>query len=148
MGAQYEPNWNALFAKYKQEFPELAAEYERVLGGKAEGWMGAEPAEVSRRTRAGGDAHRGNTVMNAYREAGAGADWAERRILSTSTKTMIKDSGNFHLDASGQNVSSACASLACAPLVNGMAAHGGRDSLWSTFFVFRTTASRRFGWRR
>jgi transketolase len=43
-GAEAEAAWNALFAKYKQEFPAEAAEIERRFSGKLpEGWEAALP---------------------------------------------------------------------------------------------------------
>ena len=38
-GKKYEQEWNDLFARYKKEYPELAAEFERVQSGVlAAGW--------------------------------------------------------------------------------------------------------------
>jgi transketolase len=43
-GAQVEADWNALFAKYKQDFPTEAQEIERRVSGKLpEGWSAALP---------------------------------------------------------------------------------------------------------
>lgn len=43
-GAQVEQEWNALFAKYKAEFPAEAAEIERRFSGKLpQGWEAALP---------------------------------------------------------------------------------------------------------
>ena len=56
--------------------------------------------------------------------------------LSTSTKTVIKDSPNFHLDPTGQNIFFGVREFGMCAIVNGMAAHGGVIPYGSTFFVF------------
>ncbi len=134
-GEKAESDWNALFAKYRKEFPELAAEYERVQAGRLkDGWeqslpkFPADSKPVATRTA-------GNTVMNAIAKQvpeliGGAAD------LSSSTKTVVKDSKNFHLDATGQNVYYGVREFGMCAMVNGMAAHGGVIPYGSTFFVF------------
>ena len=134
-GEKAESDWNALFAKYRKEYPELAAEYERVQAGRLkDGWeqslpkFPADSKPVATRTA-------GNTVMNAIAKQvpeliGGAAD------LSSSTKTVVKDSKNFHLDATGQNVYYGVREFGMCAMVNGMAAHGGVIPYGSTFFVF------------
>lgn len=134
-GARYEQLWNELFAKYKQEFPELAAQFERTHAGQLkDGWrdslpkFGADTKPVATRSA-------GNTVMNAFAKnvpelLGGAAD------LSSSTKTVIKDSANFHLDAKGQNIYYGVREFGMCAMVNGMAVHGGVIPYGSTFFVF------------
>jgi transketolase len=134
-GAKEESDWNALFASYKKQFPDLAAEFERVQEGRLrDGWeqslpqFPADSKPIATRTA-------GNTVMNALAKyvpelIGGAAD------LSTSTKTVIKDSPNFHLDAKGQNIYFGVREFGMCAAVNGMAAHGGVIPYGSTFFTF------------
>jgi transketolase len=134
-GAKEESDWNARFANYKKSFPEVAAEFERVQEGRLkDGWeqslpqFPADGKPVATRTA-------GNTVMNALVKyvpelLGGAAD------LSTSTKTVIKDSGNFHLDPKGQNIFFGVREFGMCAAVNGMAAHGGIIPYGSTFFCF------------
>jgi transketolase len=134
-GAQEESDWNALFAKYKKEFPDVAAEFERVQEGRlADGWeqnlpkFPADGKPVATRNA-------GNTVMNALAKTvpeliGGAAD------LTSSTKTVIKDSGNFHLDPTGRNIFFGVREFGMCAAVNGMAVHGGLIPYGSTFFVF------------
>jgi transketolase len=134
-GAKEESDWNAIFANYKKAFPEQAAEYERVQEGRLkDGWeqslpqFPADSKPVATRTA-------GNTVMNAFTKyvpelLGGAAD------LSTSTKTVIKNSGNFHLDPTGQNIFFGVREFGMCAAVNGMAAHGGIIPYGSTFFCF------------
>jgi transketolase len=134
-GAKVESDWNATFAKYRTAFPEQAAEFERVQEGRLkDGWEQSLPQfpatskPVATRTA-------GNTVMNAFVKyvpelLGGAAD------LSTSTKTVIKDSQNFHLDPTGQNIYFGVREFGMCAMVNGMAAHGGIIPYGSTFFCF------------
>jgi transketolase len=134
-GAKYESDWNALFAKYKQQFPELAAEYERVFAGKLpSGWEASIPKfPVGSKPIATRVA--GGNVLNAIAQKvpeiiGGAAD------LSTSTKTTIKDSPSFHVDPNGRNIFFGVREFGMCAFVNGMAAHGGLIPYGSTFFVF------------
>jgi len=134
-GAKEESDWNALFAKYKKEFPDLAAEFERVQEGRLkDGWEQTLP-KFPGDSRPIATRSAGNTVMNAFAKAvpeiiGGAAD------LSTSTKTLIKDSKNFHIDPTGQNIYYGVREFGMCAMVNGMAAHGGVIPYGSTFFVF------------
>jgi transketolase len=134
-GAKEESDWNALFASYRKAFPEEAAEFERVQEGRLrDGWeqslprFPADGKPVATRNA-------GNTVMNALVKyvpelLGGAAD------LSTSTKTVIKDSANFHIDPKGDNIYFGVREFGMCAIVNGMAAHGGIIPYGSTFFCF------------
>ena len=134
-GAKEESDWNTLFASYRKAFPEEAAEFERVQAGRLkDGWeqslprFPADGKPVATRNA-------GNTVMNALVKyvpelLGGAAD------LSTSTKTVIKDSANFHIDPKGENIYFGVREFGMCAAVNGMAAHGGIIPYGSTFFCF------------
>ncbi len=134
-GKKYEQEWNDLFARYKKDFPELAAEFERTQAGKlAAGWekslpvFAADAKPIATRS-AGGE------VMDAIAKAvpeliGGAAD------LTTSTKTIFKDGGNFHLDPAGRNIFFGVREFGMCAAVNGMAVHGGLIPYGSTFFTF------------
>jgi transketolase len=136
-GAKYEQEWNALFAKYKAQFGEEAAELERVFDPKgrlAKGWEASLPVfkatDKPVATRVAG-----NVVMNAIAAKvpeliGGAAD------LSTSTKTIFKDGGNIHVDPAGRNIFFGVREFGMCAMVNGMAQHGGVIPFGSTFFVF------------
>jgi transketolase len=49
---------------------------------------------------------------------------------------VIKDGGNFHLDATGKNIYFGVREFGMCAAVNGMAAHGGIIPYGSTFFCF------------
>ena len=134
-GAKYEAEWNDLFAKYSKEFPELAAQFERTQAGKLpDGWeksltvFPADSKPVATRTA-------GNTIMNSFAKVlpevlGGAAD------LTASTKTILKDGGNFHVEPTGRNLFFGVREFAMCAMVNGMAVHGGVIAYGSTFFVF------------
>ncbi len=134
-GAEFEKEWNALFAAYKSKFPELAAEFERTQAGKLkDGWEKTLPTFP-----AGGKPvatrNAGNLVMNAFAKEvpeliGGAAD------LTASTKTILKDGGNFHIDPKGRNIWFGVREFGMCAAVNGMAAHGGLIPYGSTFFTF------------
>jgi transketolase len=134
-GAKVESDWNALFADYKKANPDLAAEFERVQEGRLkDGWQQGLP-QFAADSKPMATRSAGNAVMNSFAKyvpelIGGAAD------LSTSTKTVIKDSGNFHLDPKGENIYYGVREFGMCAAVNGMAAHGGVIPYGSTFFVF------------
>lgn len=150
-GAQAQGLWTARFEAYRQEFPEEAAEFERVMsGGLPEDWAldlpKWTPADKPIATRvAGGE------VMNALAKRipnflGGSAD------LNPSTNTSLKGMGDFQQaelagpgtagavggawDYSGRNVAFGVREHAMGAAVNGMAAHGGVLPFSATFLVF------------
>ncbi|HZU10999.1 MAG TPA: transketolase [Pseudacidobacterium sp.] len=133
-GKKAEAEWNALFAEYRKQYPELATEFERTQAGKLkEGWEKTIPVFPTDKPVATRNA--GNVVMNAFAKEvpeliGGAAD------LTASTKTIVKDGGNFHLDAKGVNIWYGVREFGMCAIVNGMAAHGGVIPYGSTFFVF------------
>jgi transketolase len=134
-GEKYEAEWNALFAEYAKAYPAEAEEFERVQSGKLkEGWEKSLPSYPADgkpiATRNAGQA-----VMNAFAKDvpelfGGAAD------LTASTKTILKDSANFHIDPKGRNVFFGVREFGMCAMVNGMAVHGGVIPYGSTFFVF------------
>jgi len=133
-GAGLEAEWNKLFAGYKAEFPELAAEFERTQAGRLKaGWEKAIPSFPVDKPVATRNA--GQVVMNAIYDSvpelfGGAAD------LTASTKTIFKASPHFAEDPAGRNVFFGVRELAMCAAVNGMAVHGGLRPFGSTFFVF------------
>ncbi|MFC5861463.1 transketolase [Acidicapsa dinghuensis] len=133
-GTAEEAEWNKLFAAYKAEYPELAAEFERTYHGKRkDGWEKSIPSFAT--TKAVATRNAGQIVMNAIEKDvpelfGGAAD------LTASTKTIFKDSGNFHIDPTGRNVYFGVREFAMCAAVNGIAAHGGLLPFGSTFFTF------------
>jgi transketolase len=134
-GKKYEQDWNDLFARYKKDFPELAAEFERTQAGKlAPGWEKSLPvyaadAKPLATRNAGGETM--DAIAKAVPELiGGAAD------LTSSTRTIFKESGNFHLDPAGRNIFFGVREFGMCAAVNGMAVHGGLIPFGSTFFTF------------
>jgi transketolase len=133
-GEKEEAAWNELFAKYKLANPELAAEFERTQANQRKAdWFKAIPSFPAGKPMATRNA--GGTVLNALEKTvpelfGGAAD------LTSSTKTIFKDSPSFHVDPTGRNVFWGVREFAMSAAVNGIAAHGGLVPFGSTFFVF------------
>jgi transketolase len=133
-GKKEHEAWAAKFKQYEKAYPEPAAEFDRVISSKlADGWEKKIPTFPTDKPIATRNA--GQTVMQAIENIvpelfGGAAD------LTTSTKTIFKDSPSFHVDPKGRNVYFGVREFGMMAMVNGMAAHGGLIPFGSTFFVF------------
>ena len=126
--------WEASFAEYRKAYPELGAQYDRTTSMKmADGWEKLVPTFPTDKPVATRNA--GQVVMNAIAKVvpelfGGAAD------LTSSTKTIFKDSVSFHVDPKGRNVFFGVREFGMMAAVNGIAAHGGLIPFGSTFFTF------------
>jgi transketolase len=133
-GKKVHDEWQAKFEEYTKAYPELGAEYTRTTSAKlAEGWEKQIPVFPTGKPVATRNA--GQVVMNAIANVvpelfGGAAD------LTSSTKTIFKDSPSFHVDPKGRNVFFGVREFGMMAAVNGMAAHGGLIPFGSTFFTF------------
>jgi transketolase len=133
-GKKEHEAWTAKFKEYEKTYPEPAAEFDRVIKAKlADGWEKKIPTFPTDKPIATRNA--GQSVMQAIENIvpelfGGAAD------LTTSTKTIFKDSPSFHVDPKGRNVFFGVREFGMMAMVNGMAAHGGLIPFGSTFFVF------------
>lgn len=133
-GKKEHEEWTAKFEKYKKAYPEPAEEFDRVVNGKmTDGWEKKIPTFPTDKPIATRNA--GQAVMQAIENVvpelfGGAAD------LTTSTKTIFKDSPSFHVDPKGRNVYFGVREFGMMAMVNGMAAHGGLIPYGSTFFIF------------
>ncbi len=151
MGAAAQQAWSAKFEAYRKDFPNEAAELERLIAGKLpENWAADlpqwKPSDKAIATRAAG-----GEVMNALAKhipnlIGGSAD------LNPSTNTALKGMGDFQpaesegpgtqgavggeWDYGGRNVAFGVREHAMGAAVNGMAAHGGLLPFSATFLVF------------
>ncbi|MBU2699911.1 transketolase [Sporomusaceae bacterium BoRhaA] len=134
-GQKAENDWNALFKRYIQQYPELGEALTQAISGNLpENWENNLPIyetgkKVATRSASG-------EVINAIAGVvptlfGGSAD------LSSSTKTMMKTGGNFMADDySGRNIWFGVREFAMGAELNGMALHGGVKVFGGTFFVF------------
>jgi transketolase len=126
--------WQAKFAAYKTAYPELGELYDRTTQAKlAEGWEKLIPVFPPEKPVATRNA--GQVIMNAIAKVvpeliGGAAD------LTSSTKTIFKDSPSFHVDPKGRNIFFGVREFGMMAAVNGIAAHGGLIPFGSTFFTF------------
>ena len=135
-GKEEEATWNALFAAYKTDHPELAEELELAISGKLPASYEKnipvyEPEKDKLATRASS-----GEVLNAIAQSvpalfGGSAD------LAGSNKTLIKGAGDFsRVDYAGRNIWFGVREFAMAAALNGMSLHGGLKVFAGTFFVF------------
>jgi transketolase len=133
-GAAAKAEWKEKFDAYAKAYPELGEQYSRTTAMKlAEGWEKAIPTFPTDKPVATRNA--GQVVMNAIAKIvpelfGGAAD------LTSSTKTIFKDSPSFHVDPKGRNVFFGVREFGMMAAVNGIAAHGGLIPFGSTFFTF------------
>jgi transketolase len=133
-GAKAQSEWNEKFKAYAEAYPELAAQFTRAITAKLpDGWAKSLPIFPSDKPVATRNA--GQVVLNAVAGVlpelfGGAAD------LTSSTKTIFKDSPSFKVDPKGRNVFFGVREFGMMAMVNGMAAHGGLIPFGSTFFTF------------
>lgn len=133
--AKAEEAWNKMFAEYCAKYPELKKAWDeefdldiaKPLIDDADFWAYEDKPEATRNLS--------GVVLNRLKDKvpnliGGAAD------LSPSTKTYMKDMGDFSKDDySGRNLHFGVRELAMAAIGNGMTLHGLRAFV-STFFVF------------
>ncbi len=136
-GANYQQEWDQLFAEYKTKYPEDAALLERMIDGKLpEGWEKALPTYTPESKK---DATRNQSgaTLNALAGVlpeliGGSAD------LAPSNKTLLKSSGDFQKGQyANRNVRFGVREHGMGAICNGIALHGsGLIPYGATFLVF------------
>ncbi len=138
-GIGEEQKWNSLFDSYRQNYPELAAEYEAVLQDKLpDGWEKKLPVFQPSDGKEGKMATRqaSGKVLNAIAPLlpgliGGAAD------LSPSTETNLKDFSSFtDKDPAGRNFHFGIREHAMGAILNGMALTKGIIPYGATFLIF------------
>ena len=133
-GQAAQARWHVRYESYRKAYPDLAQQYDRTTAMRlAEGWEKAIPRFPADKPMATRNA--GGSVLNAIAKTvpelfGGAAD------LTSSTKTIFKDSPSFHVDPKGRNIFFGVREFAMMAMVNGIAAHGGLIPFGSTFFTF------------
>ncbi len=134
-GARAQQDWEALFADYEHQFPDLARDWRRVMAGEIDTafvdklpiWNAGD--KEATRVAAG-------KALNVIAEhlpelVGGDAD------LSVSTNTRLKFSGSFDgQTGEGRNIHFGVREHAMGSIANGMAYHGGVRPFTATFFAF------------
>ena len=151
VAVEAEAEWNAKFAAYEKQYPELARELRQLINGELpQGWdadipqFPADAKGMATRVASG-------KVMDAISPKlpgliGGSAD------LNPSTLTELKDAGNFENPAmavgdlqgsagggwsyAGRNLQFGVREHGMGAILNGLAAHGGIIPFGATFLTF------------
>ncbi len=134
--AESRQRWLELFGRYRQEQPDLAAEFERVMAGNLpDGWQETLPRfdpgaeKISTRVAAG---HALNALAGAIPELMGGA-----ADVQSSTETHLDDYPDVaRHEWAGRSIHFGVREHAMGAIVNGVAAHGGLRPFGATFFCF------------
>lgn len=139
-GADSESRWNQLFENYRNEYPELAAEYERRMKGDLPAdWAAKSEAYIEDLQANGGKVasrKASQNALNAYGPElpeflGGSADLAGSNLtLWSGAKGISAD------DASGNYVFWGVREFGMTACMNGIALHGGFITYGATFLVF------------
>ncbi|MBI5651061.1 MAG: transketolase [Chloroflexi bacterium] len=150
-GKKSESEWNARFAAYAQQFPELAREYETIMRGELPAnWDSAIPVfpadAKGLATRASGGQVLNALAKNIPNLIGGSAD------LNPSTNTALKGLGDFMppefasgdtqgavgggFGYTGRNLHFGVREHAMGAIANGLALHGGIIPFTATFLTF------------
>jgi transketolase len=136
-GKQMQDDWENQFANYAEVYPEMAEKWEAAMSGKLpEGWDANLPSYPA-----------GSPAMATRDANGATLNTIARHIptfiggdadLSSSTKTVIKDGGDFSTgNYAGRNMEFGIREHAMGAITNGIALHGGIIKPYTaTFMVF------------
>ena len=134
-GAKAEAEWNALFAAYRETYPELAGEWDAwhnpglpvdLLSDSA--YWHYEGKSATRNSSGEALNRLAERIPNLI---GGSAD------LAPSNKSLIKNTGFFSAeDRKGANLHFGIREHAMAAISNGIALHGGLRPYCATFFVF------------
>ena len=135
-GTALETEWNGLFGRYSEKYPDLSHQLKNMLDGVfPENWESGLPSfsasdgPISTRDASG-------KTMNAIAASlpgfiGGSAD------LAGSNRTALKGLGDFGFgDNQGRNIHFGVREHGMAAMVNGIALHGGLIPFGGTFFNF------------
>lgn len=139
-GAKVESDWQARFAAYRAEFPDLAAEYERRVAGKLpQGWKDVSQTYIAQTAQATGSLATRQSSQQALNAYGPGLPelFGGSADLTGSNNTNRKDSKVISgADASGNYLHYGVREFGMAAIMNGVALHGGLIPYGGTFLVF------------
>lgn len=139
-GAQAEAEWEARFAAYAAEFPELAAEFKRRMAGDLPADFAEKAAQYIAEVAAKGASIASRKAsqdsLNAYGPLlpellGGSADLAGSNLTLWSGCKGVSE-----LDASGNYVFYGVREFGMSAIMNGVALHGGLIPYGATFLMF------------
>ena len=132
-GAKTEQEWNALFAAYEKEYPEMAALYKKYYAPVSEEIFDEEYYKFDKAlaTRQSSSAVLQKLADKVPNLMGGSAD------LAPSNLSDMKNREYFGPDNyAGTNMHFGIREFAMCAIANGMAVHGGLHPYAATFFVF------------
>lgn len=131
-GQEAENAWNDFFAKYEEEYPELAKDYKEAFANQAVSVdLEAHELGTSKASRV--------SSQEAIQQISAQVSsfWGGSADLSASNNTMVKVEKDFQPGQfEGRNIWFGVREFAMAAAMNGIALHGGTRVYGGTFFVF------------
>jgi transketolase len=138
-GAAFEGKWNELFAGYRAQFPQLAAEFERRMQGKLPGnfeqVLAAAVAACVEKKETIATRKASQNAIQALAPAlpeflGGSAD------LTGSNLTNWKESKAVRSGVPGNHINYGVREFGMAGIMNGVALHGGFIPFGATFLTF------------
>ncbi|HUS59093.1 MAG TPA: transketolase [Planctomycetota bacterium] len=135
-GRQAQQEWQRRFDAWAAEYPDLARQWHTALAEELPaGWDANlpqwKPDDKPIATRSAGGEIMNAIAANVPWLIGGDAD------LSSSTKTLLKDAGDFDgQTGAGRNIHYGVREHAMAGISNGIVQHGGLRPFCATFFVF------------
>ncbi len=134
-GKGWEDQWNKLHASWAAQNPDLAKEWDLAYAGKLpDGWAADLPSYPAG-SKAVATRDTNGVAINAIAKhvptfIGGDAD------LSSSTKTIIKDGGDFEPGSfGGRNIHYGVREHAMGSITNGLAVHGGVVKPYTATFL-------------
>ena len=138
-GSLAETQWKKMFAEYAITYPELAAEYKKVMAGEMPNFDEIENLYIFEKpmaTRQTSAKVLNDIAASIPQLMGGSADLTPSN-LSDMKNTESVVYGDFSADNfAGRNVHFGIREHAMAAIANGMQLHGGIQAYCSTFFVF------------
>jgi transketolase len=138
-GLQRQAQWDAGFAAYRAEFPELAAELVRRNAGILPPELSEQFAQLLRQP---GELHnkvatrKASQIVLEHISAGLPEAFGGSADLTGSNLTNVKASRRVGLDGSGNYLSYGVREFGMAAMMNGVALHGGYLPFGGTFLTF------------
>ncbi len=139
-GKQAESHWEEKFAAYKQEFPELAAEFERRMNGELPADWQQVADDYIKATDEKGESiasrKASQNAITAYARAlpeflGGSADLTPSNLTAWPEAKQITDTV-----ADGNYISYGVREFGMSAIMNGIALHGGFIPFGGTFLMF------------
>jgi len=139
-GKQAESHWEEKFAAYKQEFPELAAEFERRMKGELPADWQQVADDYIKATDEKGESiasrKASQNAITAYAKAlpeflGGSADLTPSNLTAWPEAKQITDTV-----ADGNYISYGVREFGMSAIMNGIALHGGFIPFGGTFLMF------------